>query len=344
MSFRSITRQTLDLLYPNVRVPGLSPGAVPPSPGDAAAASDPDFAVADDLIRVIPFQRVQDGPLASQYLLRSVEPVAEPAATSTGAGAPWVPGATIPFGQELEPVGSRFKKFSALVRVDELMASEANDDVLLQQTHLAGIGIVRAVGRAVAGSNPPNDDDSTLAGLPFYLEPGGSQDVLYDPACGLMAGLAEIATRVRPGGDGLGAHPTAFFMPPRTRALLFREHWDRNLQPETRWCPMVERDELYFFALPVLGARLPEPQSATPTTEAWALCLTGPSAVRVLHVGGDAFGLREDPVTTVADVGPAGEAVSATRGVDVYGIYSLLVPDPKSIARLRGIPAGDPFA
>lgn len=345
MPLRSISRQTLELLYQNVRSPGVMPRGVLPGRGDAAAPSDASFAVADDLIRVIPFVRVDDGPFARQYMLRTADAIDEPPYVARGgATTAWTPGTTLAFGEELEPVGTRFKKISATVRIDELMSAEIGDDVLEVQITLARIGIVRALSEAILHSNPASDDAQELAGLPFYLPAGGSQDVDYDPARGTIGGLAETEARCHPGDDGLGSGPCAFVMSSRARWRLMKEMEDKGLQPDIRWCPMLEREELHFHGLPVLGGRVPEPQDASPATEAWALKLTGPSAVRVLHIEGDSFGLREDPITTVTGLDSQGEAASATRGVEVYGLYAVLVPDPLAIARLRGIPAGDPFS
>jgi len=159
-----------------------------------------------------------------------------------------------------------------------------------------------------------------------------------------MGGLAEIEARVRPGDDGLGAGPDCFVMSSRARWRLMKEMEDKGLQPDIRWCDRLAREELHYHGVPVMGGRVPEPQGSPPVTEAWALKLSGASGVQILHVEGNEFGLREDPVTTVAGLDAQGEATSATRGVDIYGLYAVLVPDPASIARLRLIPAGDPFS
>jgi len=168
MALRSISRQTLELLYQNVRSPGVMPRGVRPGRGDETDPSDPSFGVADDLIRVIPFVRIDDGPFARQYMLRVTDGVDEPDATHRGGGGTaWTPGATMAFGEELEPVGSRFKKIGVTVWVDELMSDEVGTDVLEVESRLARIGIVRALSEALLHSNPPEDDNAELAGLPY---------------------------------------------------------------------------------------------------------------------------------------------------------------------------------
>jgi hypothetical protein len=57
----------------------------------------------------------------------------------------------------------------------------------------------------------------------------------------------------------------------------------------------------------------------------------------------DDFGLRHETINTVVGLDGNGEAQSATRGVEVFGIYAINVPEPNAIARLSGIPIADPF-
>lgn len=345
MPLRSITRRTLELVSQNVRLPGVVARGVPPARGGAPGPSTLSYSVADDLIRVVPFVRIDEGAFARQYMLRAADAPDEPNFTArTAAGTAWSAGATAPFGVELEPIGARFKRIGLTVRVDDLMASEAAEDVLEAQIDLARIAIVRALSEALLGSNPVSDDAAELAGLPFFLQSGGLQDVLYDPARGMIGGLAEIEARCHPGDDGLGAGPCAFVMSSRARWRLLKELEDKGLQPDFRWSDLLERETLHFHGVPVLGGRVPEPLGAPPETEAWALKLTGPSAVQILHVEGDEFGLREEPAGPVTGLDAQGEASSQTRGAQVFGVYSVLAPDPQSFARLRGVPAGDPFS
>lgn len=344
MSFGSITRRTLELLHQSLRSEGVATLGVPAGRGDAASASDPSFAVSDDLIRVIPFVSVDAGPFARQYMLQVDVGIDEPPFTTRGASASWKPGETFAFGEDLVPTGARFKKVGVTVRIDELMSGDSMQDVLDLQIELASVAIVRSLSEALLHSNPATDDDAEFSGLPFFLGAAADQDVDYDPGRGLIGGLSEIEARCRPGDDGLGTGPDCFVMSSRARWRLTKELEDKGLQPDTRYCELTGRDALHFHGVPVIGGRVPEPAATPPTTEVWAMTLTGPTAVRILHLEGDEFGVRVDPITTVAGLDPQGEANSATRGAEVYGLYSLLVPDPRAVARLRRVPAGDPFA
>ncbi len=348
MAFQSLTRTSLELLNQNYRSPGIAPGAVPPARGQAAAPSDARYKVADEFIRVIPFVEVdlEGRAPARQYQVRLMGLLDEPPFTARAGGTPWQTGASVAFGQELDITGARFKKISTVVRADELMVTGAVEDMLSAQADLAAVAVVRALSEAVFGSLPASDDQAELAGLPYFLGAGSPQDVLYDPARGMLGGVAEILARCHPSDGDLGTTADVVVTSSRGAWRLCRELESKGIAPDFRFCALTGKRQLHVYGVPVLGGRVPEPAGgAAPLSEAWALKIGGPSAVRVLHVGGDAdeFGVRREPVTTMTTIDGTGEASAATRGLEVFGVYSLLVPEPESIARLRGVPAGDPF-
>jgi hypothetical protein len=355
MPFNVITRDSLAILNQNYRLPGVMPRPVPPGRGAAASPQDPNIAVADEFIRVIPFVAATSSgrrPYARQYQVLTQNPLIEPDFTARGAPSPWVTGQTVPAGEELEISGSRFKKISAEVRTDELMVGELGelwgdaedgDDIFKVQIELARTSIVRALSEAILFSSPVTDDDGVLAGLPFYLPAGSPNDVRYDPARGMIGGLSELEARTTPSDGDFGARADVFVMSSRARWRLLKELEDKGVTPDFMHCPWTGRVQFHFHGLPVLVGRVQEPLEAT--TDAWAVKLVGPKGVRVLHVGGemDDFGLRHETITTVVGLDGAGEAQSATRGVAVFGVYAVNVPEPNAIARLNGVPITDPF-
>jgi hypothetical protein len=159
-----------------------------------------------------------------------------------------------------------------------------------------------------------------------------------------MGGLGELLTRVAPSDGDFGAGPDCFVMSSRTRWRLLKEMEDKGVEPAFKQCDLTGRLQLHYHGVPVLTGRVPEQASTPSKTWAWALKLRGPSAVRVLHIGGDSanYGLR------VEDLGPmpqisAGVLQEYTRGVKVFGIYSLLVPETRAIARLKDVPSTHAF-
>lgn len=342
MPFSSITRESLELLNQNYRRAGVLPGAVPGGRGNEPAPADPSFRVADEFIRVLPFENalITGRPHARQYQVTVRGILEEPEFTARPGGSAWIPGQSSPSGNDFVAVGTRFKKLSLVVRSDESMVDGGGTDMLEAQIDLARTAIVRALSEALFHSSPPNDDGAELAGLPFYLG-GGVNDVGYDSARGMMGGLAEIEARCSPGDGDFGARPDVFVMSSRARWRLLREMEEKGVTPQFDYSPITGRRQLHFHGLPVLIGRVPEPK----TTDAWALKLYGPSGIRLVHLGGveEDFGLRREERTTLAGLDGQGEANSATRSVEVFGVYSLSVPDPFSIARLNGIPAADPF-
>jgi hypothetical protein len=350
MPFQSVTRTSLELLNQNYRSPGVAPRPLPPGRGDAAAPDNPDFKVVDEFIRVLPFINADAGgrPHARQYKVRTAAELSEPNFTARPAGTPWAPGVSTGWGQELEFIGARFKKLSTVVRSDEGMVDHGAEDMLTVQAQLAEVALVRAVSEAIFHSVPASDDNAELLGLPFYAPAGSPQNVAYDPARKLIGGLSEIEARCAPSDGDHGAGPTVFVVTSRSRWRLCKELEDKGVTPDYRYSALTGRLQLHFHGIPVLTGRLPEPAAtapATPTTDAWALNLLGPTGVRMIHLGGEStsFGVRQEMTNTLATVDATGEAHTATRALEVFGVYSLQVPEPQSVARLTGILTKDPF-
>ena len=350
MPFQSIDRDSLELLKQNYRSPGVLPGPIPPSKGDASAPQDPTFKVADEFIEVVPFVDISyagNQPHARQYQVRVAGDLSEPNFSAAPTGTPWKPGTTTPFGQELETVGARFKKLEVTVRIDDLMVdgrwSETDgswpEDMLSVQVDLGKESLKRAVSFALWASHVTSDDQDQLASFQNSLT--SSQDVAYDSTRKLLGGLAEIVTRCST-SDG---RCDILVMSPRASWRLDKEREDKGTNLEYQFSPLTGRIQQHFHGIPVLLGRVPEPAGgANPTTVAWALRIMGRSGVKVLHNGGDEFGRRTRLMTTMAEIEPTtGEAKSSSEGVTIFGVYSLLVPEPTAIARLKGIPTPDPF-
>ncbi|PWB65139.1 MAG: hypothetical protein C3F17_04905 [Bradyrhizobiaceae bacterium] len=345
MALRDVTRQSLEFLNQNLRMPGIQPGSVRPARGGAAAAQDGEFRVVDEFLPVLPFVDVSGAgtTFSRQYQVIAANDLVEPQFTARGATRAWEPGATLPFGEELDTVGTRFQKLSLTVRSDTHLGAGAPDDVQEAELFLARAAVLRALGEAVLYSDPPDDDGSDLAGIPFYLPANSAQLVGYDGGRGMIGGLAEIEARCAPGGDGIGAGPDIFVVSSRARWRLLKELEDKGVMPDYRRSPLTGRLQLHFHGKPVLTGRVPEGDDPAEGSYAYAMCVTGPSAVRVLHIGGDAFGVRMEPEVSSFGLDAQGEANRATNGVEVLGIYAVLVPDPRAVALLRGVPVENPF-
>jgi len=223
------------------------------------------------------------------------------------------------------------------------LGSGPPDDVLVPQIEFARIAIKRALGTAILGSNPPDDDGADFAGLPFYIPANSSQIVDYNLSRGLIGGLSELEARCTPGGDGMGKEADVFVMSLRNRWRLDKEEEDKGYRPDYTSSSWLEGKRRHFHGKMVTSGPVPEGDSPDEGTSIYALCISGESAVRVLHIGGDDFGIRVERRTSSIALNSLGEAETATNAVEVFGIYSLLVPDPKSVALLRGVPVSDPF-
>jgi hypothetical protein len=346
---------TLNQLY---RVPGVVPLGVPATSPGRSPDKKLGFPVADELIRVIGFAPAQpDGrPYSHQYLVRAAGVLAEPS-FSNGDG-----GSTDLFVQNLEDafdgdtgvVGS-FKKISALVEIDPSMVDPlgGDDDLLSVQVKFAGIALIRSLSRAMLQSNgmpskprgkgspvtSPGDGAADLRGLPSFVE-GTAQDCPWDPNTGLLGGLAVLEAICQPSGGDFGARPDAFVMSSRARARLVNELENKGLNPEFRISTMTGRIQLHYHGIPVLSGRVRE--DADGVSDVWALKLAGPSGVFVCHTGGQSrdFGVQVGPRRVIVDDTQGDKTVRLLDGVDVFGFYSLVVPEPQSIARIHSVPPG----
>ncbi len=343
MGFSAVTRFSLEVLNQNYRAPVVLPRPVPPSRGDATAAQDPTYKVADDFIRLVPFVRAggPERPMARQYQVRTAEDLFEPPFTARGgAGTTWVQGASTPFGQEFDIAGTRFKKVSTVFRDDPLMELSMRR----HQEVLAGTAVVRAISDAAWNSFPANDEQSELAGFRYYLPAASQQKVTYDPARKLLGGLAEIIARCCPSDGDFGTGPDLIVTTSRVIWRLVKEHQDKGLDPVFDYCPLTAKKQLHYCGVPLVTGRIAEPAGANSTTEAWAVKVTGDSAVRLVHVGGasENYALQRRS-TTVSWSGPNGEVQGTSPATEVYAIVSALVPEEQAVALLDGIPTADPY-
>ena len=367
---RTFDRDALTILNLLYRVPGLIPQPVYPATADVVEEKAVHM-VEDELIRVLRFVPTDpDGrPFSHHYQVKAKGRLEEPPLATTGSGSEWKAGATTPFGQALEALFdapstvARFKKGSLFVRADELMVdpTNASQDVLEVQVRLASIALVRALSLAILQSRPLprgdlsiaatgtglGDDAAEFTGLPAYIA-GTEQEIDWRPVPGMMGGLAAIEARCHSSGGDFGTAPDAFVMSSRARWRLLSEMEQRGLTPQYLPSALTGKPQLHFHGIPVLTGRVREEPSGG-TTEAWALKLTGPTAVRVLHVGGKpgSFGVQLEPTTVTQAAaastdGQPAEVQSSTRGVEIFGNYSLCVPEPQSAARLTGIPVDEP--
>ncbi|WP_315830715.1 hypothetical protein [Bradyrhizobium prioriisuperbiae] len=344
MGFAAVTRFSLEVLNQNYRAPVVLPRPVPPSRGDAPAVQDASYKVADDFIRLVPFVRAggSDRPVARQYQVRTAEDLFEPPFTARGgAGTTWVQGASTPFGQEFDIAGTRFKKVSTVFRDDPLM----EQSMRRHQEILAGTAVVRAMSDAAWNSFPSNDDQSELAGFRYYLPAASPQHVTYDPARKLLGGLAEIIARCCPSDGDFGVGPDVIVTTSRVIWRLVKEHQDKGIDPVFEYCPLTAKKQLHYCGVPLVTGRIAEPAGTTSTTEAWAIKITGDSAVRFVHVGGDSdnYGLQRRS-TTVSWRDASGEVEGSSPATEVYAIVSVLVPEEQAVAVLQKIPTADPYA
>jgi hypothetical protein len=366
-----VSREVLSALSLLYRVPGLAPSAVDPISTDGI--TDAPYKVADEFIHSLPLAPTLPAgrPYSYQYMARASAPLIEPRFAAAGKGTPWRPGQSELFAANLADLGSgtdgsipacRFKRLGLVVRVDDLMVDSTgrSSDALAIEVKLAAVALVRALSVAVLQSRPQLDDAdeakrrgfefgdeaSELRGLPAFVQ-GTDQEVRWDSSAGMIGGLSNIEALCHPSDGDFGAGPDVFVMSSRARWRLLKELEDKGVTPDFRSSALTRRVQFHYHGLPVVTGRVKE-EPAGGETEAWALKLFGPTGVRLLHVGGkpETFGIQiiesESIENTPHSSSNGVHARSVARAVELFGVFSLVVPEHQSVARLGGIPVDAP--
>jgi hypothetical protein len=207
-----------------------------------------------------------------------------------------------------------------------------------------------------AALNGLSDDAAEFWGLPAYFKADGpfAQTQVLDwksePKKGMKGWLMELEALCHPSDGDFGSGPDAFVMASRPRMWLKKEFYDAGVNPDYRVSPLTGKMHLHCDGIPVLTGRvretglagLDELHHGTPSTEVWALKLTGPSAIRILHSGGDSknFGIRM--ASTPTQIEGADVVAQGAPSIEVFGVYSLIVPEVQSVARLINVPLSVP--
>jgi hypothetical protein len=320
--------------------------------------------VADEFIRFLPFvsSTPEGRPYSEQYVLRAEGALQEPSFATIGHGTPWTAGASFSFAQSLDGRSARrrFKRLSVFIEIDELMVDESGSrrDVLELEARLAATSLIRALSAAVMQSSPKPPDTTAASadhqsdpdvqeftGLPASIA-GTDQDVAWDETSGIIDGLAAIEALCHPSDGDFGGQPDVFVMSSRARWRLLHELEHRAITPDFHMSAMTGRTQFHFHGIPVLSGRVRE-EADSGTTDAWAIKLYGPTGIRVLHVGGNpaAYGVQveETLISAPKSSGESRGIVTIQKGVEVFGIFSLVIPELQSAARLSGIPAKSPI-
>jgi hypothetical protein len=235
-----------------------------------------------------------------------------------------------------------FRRIGDTVEVDsaDITSSEETQQQLDLQVAMKKVAVVRLLSLQLIQGGGVSPD---LLGL------AGSVDATQtiNPLAGVntaptLDDYHKLLTMVCASDGMVGTGPDALVMHPRTRRQLMSV-----LEAAAGGCAQFAADEtidhpvLLFEGIPVY---VDESVSTTETdaglettsdrTSVFAVKLNGPTGIRVLHQGGDSseFGLITEEV-------PAQLSISK-RATTVRGFYALMIPEIKSVARLKAINIG----
>ena len=289
----------------------------------------------DQFIRKIPFQRIERTTTTvtwNRWLVPTMPPPPPPpeypmpSTYAPNAALSNVAVDTVQKTVTLRRIGD-----TALVDQFSQMVSGAANDLLQMQIEAKKIGVIRRLGSEIiqgsgAGtslSGLGNEQTTDAPNQTIVVTAGGAN--LYAS----LEDLHRLVNLVRASDGYVGAGADCIVTHERVVRLLFHLSEISAGGTALTW----ERD-------PELGVPIPHFQGIpiyigqVANFDIWALKLTGPTGIRVLHGGGDAecFGIQVEPVPM--------QASQSNRGAFVGGYYALMVPEAQSLARLTGTTDG----
>jgi hypothetical protein len=280
----------------------------------------------DQFVRKIPFEHV-DQPSESMDWNR---------ATALPTVVAFVPGGALPAtAMDTTKVTANWLRVGDVAEVDYFHKVAASDpfDQLEVQVTAKKVGVVRALGLGIVEGG---GGAGIFEGFKFRITGGqttGAADNAANGGVPTLNDLHRLFYLVTASDGCVGAGADCFVAAPKAVRFIAKLIEDKGGTPQYVFDPNLGVPVLYFNGIPVYaGQNVSNETKGTGTnlTSVWAVKLTGPTGVRVLHSGGDPsmFGID------VTDI-PAQPTVSKI-GKFVGGSYALLVPEDESLARLNG--------
>lgn len=287
----------------------------------------------DQFIRKVPFQRVERATTQVKWNRlpagTSIPSVAAYAADGILSGLP-IDVATLPKTVTLQRIGD-------MVQVDYFsqMASGDPTDLLKMQMAARKVGVIRSLGLQIVQGNGVAPQLSGL-GNEQTVDGGPSFPVTGGVGFPTLQDLHKLVNAVRASDGFVGAGADCLMTHERVVRFILAIAENAPGGAGITW----QRDAdlgvpvPHFQGIPIYigqaagAASVPGPAV---NYEVWALKLTGPTGIRVLHAGGDPdqFGVLNEPVPMQMN--------RSNLGAFVGGFYGLMVPEPQSLARLTGI-------
>lgn len=284
----------------------------------------------DQLIRVIPFHDVTG--YGQTVSINRATP---------GAAAPYAANDAMNLNASSSGLTTfTFRRLGDTVEVDsaDVTSSEETQQQLDLQVEMKKVAVVRLLSnQLIQGDGASPNLVGLAAGVDIATQ-------TIDPVGGLgtaptLDDYHRLLTKVCASDGMVGTGPNALVMHPRTRRQLMS-----RLEAASGGCAQFAVDEtlghpvLLFEGIPVYAdesVSTIETNSGAETggtsTSVFALKLSGPTGLRVLHQGGDSdnFGLITEELPPQLSV--------SKRAMTIRGFYALMIPEVKSLARLKAI-------
>lgn len=279
----------------------------------------------DQFIRKIPFQRIdqpttQVGWNTADPSLITVPVFAQDDNVDLSA-------------QDFSQTQMTLQRIGATALVDSLsQASSGNTNSLLDaEIQAKKIAIIRTLGaQIISGDGLTNN----FNGLKAEIE--ASQEFSLSALAG--AGLPDhrdllrLINMVRCSDGSVGGGADCIVTHEQVIRYIINDLADHGLVCATVYDADLGVSVPLFRGIPMYAGQVP---LISGKYDIWALKLSGPTGIRVLHATGQSsqFGIEVTPVPM--------QSVKSQIGAFVGGLYGLMVPEPQSIARIQGVSESD---
>jgi hypothetical protein len=282
----------------------------------------------DHFVRKIPFEHVAEPSPSIEWNRTAAGPF--PAVGVYTRGAVFSGAA-----MDTDKVTATWVRIGEVAEVDVFDQWAASNvmDQLEVQVGARKVGCVRALGSGILEGT---GGGTALEGFKFHIVSGQTIGAANGAANGGAPTLEDLHKLVylATASDGcVGAGADCLVAAPKAIRFIIKLLEDKGTTPHFAFDSDLGVPVLHFNGIPVyLGQNATNETKGTGTnlTSIWAVKLTGPTGVRVLHSGGDSseFGIEVSDIPTQATISKLGRFVG--------GYYSVLVPEQESLARLDG--------
>lgn len=286
--------------------------------------------IIDQFIRKIPFHRLDKPTTVVSWNRPKINTLVTVPVYARGADVDSTP-------QDFELTTRTMQRIGATALVDDFsQAVSGNPNNLLEaEIQAKKIAIIRTLGAQIfVGSGAENN----FNGLKSEVIPSQEFSLTGNPLLPTDKNLLQLINMVRASDGAVGGGADCLVTNERVIRYIVAQGLASGRNCETIYDADLGVAVPLFCGIPMYAGQVPTDDPEDPGIghyDIWAVKLSGPTGIRVLHATGrsDQFGIDVTPIST--------QVSKAQSGAFVGGLYCLMVPEPQSIARIKMVYEGD---